>query len=548
MPHSSSLIAPQHRAFPWFVSFTSNSLLSAFAFTRIQEILSTMAKSRADGTPAKAGRKTSPAESTKASPAKPTKSKSASPERTTRSSPRRTVPSVKAQEAAADHVQTGRVTKKTSPSKGATPAKKASPEKTTKAVTPAKEASPEKATKSATPGKKVVSAKSSPSKSSPVKLSSTKTTPMKTKKETLPWKEPKSKADEEHMDQEFVFYSDLVETLAIEDPVNADKLVICYDLLFKHKAELDGNARPGDDERTRQHKKMYRKVKKAMRTLLGAGLDACVKNNIERSYFNTALRTGLQSQGVIAPTATSIRRVFISRDSMPSIRLEDAVEDSELERERRSRHEKHTKDLREAKARAQLAYDAFQGRVAAGRVGKPSNRVASRSRSPAKSPTKREREASVSRPVRAHSQSPKKAATRTTSKSPAPIERLRTRSRSPAEIAKAQPTGTGRKSRSRSPAKAPTRQASKSPAPIEKAKARARSPAKARQSSPPPLAVAKTRSKSPVKANASQSPSAGRTRGTPKSPGKKDSLYHPTGNDDLDEEDESGKSPRKGFE
>ena len=123
-----------------------------------------MAKAGAAGTPAEASGKKKAT-----TPAKKAKAKSKSPERrVTRSPPRRTTFSTKAQEApaAAEKVQTGRVTKKTTPAKAKaqTPAKKekkaaASPAsasakvaKATKATTPVrKTSSPTKATKATTP-------------------------------------------------------------------------------------------------------------------------------------------------------------------------------------------------------------------------------------------------------------------------------------------------------------------------------------------------------------------------------------------------------------
>jgi len=266
----------------------------------------------------------------------------------------------------------------------------------------------------------------------------------------------------------------------------------------------------------------YRKVKKAMRSLLGTGLDDCLEAGISVDWFGTAIRTGLKSRGVI--DTTGIRGTDIPRKLMPSIRVEDAVQD--LEKARKCRP---------------VSVDWTEDRVTTGRVAKPSGRAASRSKSPAKSPTKRERDTSVSRPVRARSQSPKKAAARTPTKSPAPNERPRTRSRSPSEVTDAQPTDTGRKGRSKSPAKAPIHRVSKSPVPVEKPRARTKSPSKVRQPSSPPLEVAKTRSRSPAKAKNSQVVDAGRTRGTSKSPEKKDSLYQPTNDDAFDEEDGPGK-------
>lgn len=109
-----------------------------------------MAKSRADGTPAKGSTKKKAA-----TPAKKPNAKSESPERrVTRSSPRRATLSTKAQEAAAsaEKVQAGRVVKKASPKK-ASP-KKASPAKT-KAQTPVKKAaSPAKAETQTPPKRK----------------------------------------------------------------------------------------------------------------------------------------------------------------------------------------------------------------------------------------------------------------------------------------------------------------------------------------------------------------------------------------------------------
>jgi len=104
-----------------------------------------MAKSRADGTPAKGS-----AKKKAATPAKTSNARTESPERiVTRSSPRRGALSTKAQEAAvaAEKVQAGRVTKKASP-------KKASPAKT-KAQTPVKKAtSPAKAETQTPPEKR----------------------------------------------------------------------------------------------------------------------------------------------------------------------------------------------------------------------------------------------------------------------------------------------------------------------------------------------------------------------------------------------------------
>jgi hypothetical protein len=104
-----------------------------------------MAKSRADGTPAKGS-----ANKKVATPAKKSNARTESPERrVTRSSPRRGTLSTKAQEAAvaAEKVQAGRVTKKASP-------KKASPAKT-EAQTPVKKtASPEKAETQTPPEKR----------------------------------------------------------------------------------------------------------------------------------------------------------------------------------------------------------------------------------------------------------------------------------------------------------------------------------------------------------------------------------------------------------
>ena len=135
---------------PLFISPAVQLLNPRVAFCSITKYTincqnTAMAKARASATPAKGSRKASPA-----------KSKAASPAPATRSSPRRAAPSAKAQEATDDRVQTGRVTKKTSPSKAATPAKKASP---AKAAT--KKASPAKA-KAASPAKE----KQSPTKPS----------------------------------------------------------------------------------------------------------------------------------------------------------------------------------------------------------------------------------------------------------------------------------------------------------------------------------------------------------------------------------------------
>lgn len=483
-----------------------------------------MAKSRADGTPAKAGRKASPAKTTKASPAKAAKSKVATPERMTRSSPRRTVPSAKAQEAAADHVQTGRVVKKASPSKGTTPAKKASPKKTVKAMTPwtpAKETSPGKA----------ASTKKSPGKS---------TTPTKTKQATSSSEEQKFEDFNRSIPNGFARYATregIIDRLETADTFDPKTIIHCYNMLLQHKAELNGNARATDDEQIRQLRPTYRKVKKNMRNLLGAGVDECLEDSTSMESFATALRAGLEEQGFVDSNGLVPRNVEIPRGSLPAIRVTAEI----VERVKRVQDravQRREERIAEQEASG-LSYEEYRDQVLAGRIVKPASRAASRSRSPAKSPTKREREASVSRPVRDRSQSPKKAAPRTASKSPAPVGRPTTRSCSPAKAADAQPTGTGRISRSESPAKASARKASKSPAPVETIKTRARSPAKAKEASPSPLKVAKTRSKSPAKAAASQATTAGRTRGSSKSPARKDSLYQPTGDDD---EDEPGKS------
>jgi hypothetical protein len=479
---------------------------------------SAMAKSRADGTPAKAGRKALPAKATKASPAKSAKSKATTLERTTRSSPRRTVPSAKAQEAAADHVQTGRIAKKTSPSKATTPAKKASPKETVKATTPAKETSP----------KKAASTKKSPNKS----------TPTKTKKATSPeeYREFVRQFEDSNrwISNDFARYAirhGIIKRLETEDAFDQRAIVHCYNMLLQHKAELDGNARASDDELTRQVRSMYRKIKKNMRSLLGAGFDECLKGSTSMEIFAMALRTGLEEQGHVDANGIVPRDLEISCTSMPEIHVTAEI----LERVKRA-NDRVVERRAEYKADFEasgLTREEYRDQVLAGRVVKPASRAASRSRSPAKSPTKREREESASRPVRARSKSPKKAGARKASKSPAPVGRPATRSRSPADIANKQPAGTGRKSRSKSPAKAPTRRVSKSPAPIETTKTRARSPVKAKEASPALLKVTKTRSRSPVKADAS--PATGRTRGASKSPARRDSLYQPTGDDDEDE-------------
>jgi hypothetical protein len=128
-----------------------------------------MAKSRADGTPAKGSTKKKAA-----TPAKNPNAKSESPERrVTRSSPRRATLSTKAQEAAAaaEKVQAGRVVKKASPKK-ASP-KKASPAKT-KAQTPVKRAaSPVKAETQTPPKRKP----GRPSKASRATTPTTKASP-----------------------------------------------------------------------------------------------------------------------------------------------------------------------------------------------------------------------------------------------------------------------------------------------------------------------------------------------------------------------------------
>ncbi|GAB7326116.1 hypothetical protein MBLNU13_g10131t1 [Cladosporium sp. NU13] len=486
-----------------------------------------MAKSRADGTPAKPGRKASPAKSTEASPAKSPKSTTTTPERTTRSSPRRAVPSAKAQEAAKDHVQTGRVAKKASPSKATTPAKKTSPKKTVKATNPAKESSPEK---------KVAPTKKSPAKSTPSQLKQAASSSLRQQLED-------STGYIAHDFARYVVRDNIIDRLETADAFDQKTIIRCYSMLLEHKAELDGNARATDDEPTRQLRPLYRKIKKNMRSLLGHGLDECLKNGTRRDKFMVALHSSLEDQGFADAFGLISRYLEIPRESIPAIH----VAASHIERAKRAQARADERRAeREAEWKASgLTRKAWSDQVLGERVAKPSSRVASRSRSPTKSPTKREREASVSRPVRARSQSLKKAATRTASKSPAPVGRPSTRSRSPAEVIHAQVADTGRKSRSKSPAKAPIRQASKSPAPAEKPNTRARSPAKAKEASPAPLKAAKTRSKSPAKADASQAMSTGRTRGTSKSPARKDSLYHPTGDDDDDEPAPQTKKPAK---
>lgn len=491
-----------------------------------------MAKSRADGTPAKAGRKASPAKSIKASPAKPTKSKAATPERTTRSSPRRIVPSAKAQEAAADHVQTGRVAKKASPSKATTPAKKASPKKAVKATPPVKESSPEK---------KVASTKKSPAKSTPTEAKQAPSSSLRQQLED-------SHGYIAHDFARYVIRHGIIDSLETADTFNLRMITGSYSILLQHKAELDGNARATDDEQTRQLRPLYRKVKKNMRSLLGGGLDECLKNGTRRDIFATSLHSALENQGFTDARGLVPHNLEIPRTSMPAIHV--TAEDTERAEGIKARIEKR-RAVWKAEWNAEwnadwkasgLTSHAYMDQVLTGRVTKPSSRAASRSRSPAKSLIKCEREASVSRPVRARSQSPRKAASRAASKSPAHVGRPSTRSRSPAEVIHAQPADTGRESRSKSPAKVPTRQASRSPAPVETIKTRARSPAKAKEASPTPLKVAKTRSRSPAKEDASQATTSSRTRGISKSPVRKDSLYLPTGDDD---EDEPGNSPQK---
>lgn len=422
------------------------------------------------------------------------------------------MPSAKAQEAAADYVQTGKVTKKTSPSKATTPAKKASPKKTVKATTPAKEVSPEK---------NVVAAGKSPGKPTP-------TGSAKAYGEERGLRTP-------HRFAWSIDRHGMIDHLDAAETFNFDRISHCYDILLKHKPELDGNARATDSELTRELRPTYRKVKKNMRSLLGPGLDEFLKSGIRSAAFYMELRRNLHDCGIIDFEVRETHGLEIPRKSIPAIHLtaQNMEEAKQAQDRGDQRRAKHKADF-EASG---LTREEYRDQVLAERVNKPASRAASRSRSPAKSPAKREREASVSRPVRARSHSPKKAATRTASKSPAPVGRPSTRSRSPAEVANAQPADTGRKSRSKSPAKAPVRRASKSPAPIETTKTRSRSPAKAKEASPAPLKVAKTRSKSPAKADAS--PATGRTRGTSKSPARKDSLYKPTGDDD---EDEPGKS------
>jgi hypothetical protein len=453
------------------------------------------------------------------------------------------VPSTKAQEAASDQVQTGRVTKKTSPSKAATPAKKASPAKVAKTATPAK---------------KAASAKSSPAT---VKKAGTPKQVAKSQTQAP----DNAAADARSMSNDaYVFAGyvgskshNIIEKLETFTSINPGELAVCYGRLLDSKADLDGNVRKTDSERIRELRPIYRKVKKLLRSLVGDGLDECLKNGVSRSAFFRAIRSGLRRAG-------TSQDGDVPRDSFPMIRLQDAVGprqypadfDPEIvgtdefirklreDRAKRvaagrvtkpsgrravSRSKSPTKDFEQYLNERDEYIKEFReqraARVVAGRVTKPSSRAASRSKSPAKSPAKRERASSMSRPVRSLSESPAKAPARRVSKSPAPIEARQTRPKSPSKAVDAQPTEANEKrSRSKSPAKAPARRTSKSPAPIANPKTRSKSPAKAAtaQTTPAPLEVAKTRSRSPAKATVEdvledQSESTGRK----KSPAKR---------------------------
>lgn len=470
-----------------------------------------MAKSRADGTPAKASsRKTSSA-----------KTKTASPERrTTRSSPRRSVPSTKAQEAKADHVQTGRVTKKTSPAKATTSAKKASPAKAVKA-------SPAKVAKKTTPVKKTASVESSLVKSSPAKSS-----PAKAKKAATSKDESESATEVNRLlpkywviPHPFAYYvekTNILEKLATSPTITRLELALCYERLVEHKAQLDGNSRKNDEQPLREMRSVYRKLKKTLRSLVGSDLDEFIKQEISSGAFTFALSKAL-NRGPVKNLDEEL-----PRDSISDIRLEDALPDKFV-RERIKYPHQH---LAEKRKNAEEQVDA-------GKVTQLASRAASRSRSPAKSPVKREREASVSRPVRTRSQSPAKAPARRASKSPAPMS-ARMRSKSPSKADVEQPTAAdSKRSRSKSPAKPAARQASKSPAPIENPKIRSKSPAKAAtaqpspKNSPGPVAVAKTRSRSPAKANTSSSTESGGRKSRSKGPVEQDPLYKPTAEGEL---------------
>jgi hypothetical protein len=419
-----------------------------------------------------------------------------------RSSPRRSVPSTKAQEAAEDHVQSGRVTKKSSPSKAKTSARKA---------TSVKKASPAKATKTATPAKKATSAKSSPATA---KKAGTPKKASKSQAQALDNDAADAQAlpDNGYAISDFAWYvssesHNIIEKLESFPSIAPVELALCYGRLLETKAELDGNARKTDSEKMRELRPIYRKLKKLLRNLVGDGVDECLKNGIGRVAFSKAISVGLGRAGIAS------KGVDVPRDSFPMIRMEDAVGPKP-----RTIPADFEQELRETDELLQELRKERAERVAAGRVTKPASRAASRSKSPAKSPAKRERTSSMSRPVRSRSQSPAKAPARRVSKSPAPIEARRTRSMSPSKTVDALPTEVNEKrSRSKSPAKAPARRGSKSPAPIVNPKTRSKSPAKAaiaqttsasrRKSndSPAPIEVAKTRSRSPAKADTSKS-------------------------------------------
>lgn len=438
MPHSSRLIARNiYLPLVYFFCFTLQLRNYRIAFLHITQTTislhnATMAKARASGTPAKASRKASPA-----------KSKAASPTRVTRSSPRRAVPSAKAQEAAVtdDRVQTGRVTKKASPSKATTPVKKTSPAKASP-----KKASPAKA-KTTTPAKK---GKTSTTKSSPTKTPPLGMYSAEAREELLrvsPYHRQQVAMEQLSKDSAYCAreMASHMRTYSPEKTLDVpmiSTLDICrhYATLAKFKESLDGNARKADDENTRNTRPLYRKLKKAMAALLGDGLNECLKQDVSAYAFTIALAEGLRRNGVGPDGTHDVPYFRVPRDMVPSIRVQEAKE----------RHNKFELTKR-IEALTRLSEER-------GIPVPPMGPPASRSKSPSKGLGKGQGESSVSSPVRTRSKSPAKAAARTraSSKSPAPIVNPKTRSKSPAKKASssaavpAQDTTSIRQTRSRS--------------------------------------------------------------------------------------------------
>lgn len=330
---------------------------------------------------------------------------------------------------------------------------------------------------------------------------------------------------EEKLFAHYVKKTNIIEKLATSPLIDKYELAVCYDRMLDAKAQLDGNARKTDSEQTRELRPVYRKLKKTVRSLVGDALDEFLKRDLSIGAFSLALFTALDRVKAFDTE--------VPRDSIPDLRLEDAVRDKKAMFARiKQTHERVAQGLKDVR-------EMLDGEIAAGRITKkPASRAASRSKSPAKSPVKREREASMSRPVRTRSQSPAKAPARRPSKSPAPTS-ARTRSKSPSKADIEQPTAAdSKRSRSKSPAKPAARQASKSLAPIENPKTRSKSPAKAAtaqpspRTSPGPVAVAKTRSRSPAKANTSSSSGPGGRKSRSKGPIEQDGLYEPTAEDE----------------